>query len=267
MKVVYEAHRPPQDPEDPLVGTTIVEERSGFTGTETDATWDEGSGGGTGGGTSGGRPIDLPKSRPDAGIAPRVPQGLSTVAPAATAARSREGAESSPVPSASRTFDPIGDTADEPPAKSGGGALKILAVLAVLGVLGVLVIGGGLFFLGRGGGTTDVPVASDPPKENLPTGSPDADWATNGDGKGGVLLSIPEKAVEVNINNSTDFKSDWDGVGFLRLKDLAGGTYRTRVKMAAGGPAVRADFSVTPGKTCMFKLDAGAQKWQQGECR
>ena len=82
-----------------------------------------------------------------------------------------------------------------------------------------------------------------------------------------VILTPLVVTSEVNINNSTDFKSDWDGVGFLRLKDLAGGTYRTRVKMAAGGPAVRADFSVTPGKTCMFKLDAGAQKWQQGECR
>lgn len=274
VKVVYEAHRPPQDPEDPLVGTTIVEERSGFTGTEIDATWDESSagagGGGTNGGTSGGRPIDLPKSRPDAAIAPRVPQGLSTVAPAATAARPRDGAGAvaiQPAVASSRTFDPVADTAEDPPPKSGGGALKILAVLAVLGVLGVLAVGGGLYFLGSGAGTTDVPVSGDPPKANLPSGSPDADWAPNGDGKGGVLLSIPEKAVEVNINNSTDFKSDWDGVGFFRLKDLAGGTYRTKVKMAAGGPAVRADFSVTPGKTCMFKLDAGAQKWQQGECR
>jgi hypothetical protein len=93
------------------------------------------------------------------------------------------------------------------------------------------------------------------------------DWVSNTPGKGGVILTIPEKAVEVSINNSTDFKADWDGTGFLRLKDLAPGTYRTKVRLASGGAAVRADFSVTADKTCVFKLDAGAQTWPLGECR
>lgn len=276
VKVVYEAHKPPQDPDDPLVGTTIVEERSGFTGTEIDATWDEGSNSGgrpidLAKGHTGGRPIDLPKSRPDTSIAPRVPQGMSTVNPAATAARSRDGVGSAPTqpiaPSSSRTYDPIEDTAEEPPTRSGGAAVKVLLGLFVLGMLGVAVIGGGYLIFRESGTAPEGPTTAEPPRASLPTGSADADWSANGEGKGGVLLSIPEKAVEVNITNSTDYKSDWDGIGFLRLKDVAGGTYRTKVKMAAGGPAVRADFAVTPGKTCAFKLDAGAQTWQQGECR
>ena len=266
VKVVYEAQKPPQDPDDPLVGTTIVEERSGFTGTEIDATWDEGTN------PNGGHPIDLPKSRPDTAFAPRVPQGLSTVNPSATAARNRDGTGSVPiqptVTPSSRTFDPIEDAAEDPPARSGGGAIKILLGLVALGVLAVAAMGGGYLVLrGTGAGPTDAPQTTTPPKASLPTGSANADWGPNADATGGALLSIPDKAVEVNITNSTHFKNDWDGIGFLRLKDLPGGTYRTKVKMAAGGPAFLTDFSVTPGKTCAFKLDAGAQKWQQGECR
>lgn len=277
VRVVYDSHKPPQDPSDPLVGTTIVEERSGFTGTEID-TWEESAPQASS--TSHGA-IDLPKSRPDTAMAPRVPQGMSTVNPSATAARPIDGPGGKPmtvpmtrepafIPSPTKTFDSFGDhvTADEPPAK-GGGLIKVVVALAVLGVLAVLVVGGGiLVFSGTGGTPTVGPTVQVPnPPANLPTGSGDMDWGPNAAGKGGVLLSIPEKAVEVNITNSTDFKSDWDGSGFLRLKDLSGGTYRTKVKMAAGGAAVRADFAVTPGKTCVFKLDAGAQTWQAGECR
>ncbi len=273
VKLVYEAHEPPQDPDDPLVGHTIVEERSGFTGTEIDSTWEDSVVPVPSNGASG--PIDMPKSRPDTAFAPKVPFGIATVNPSATAARPVDDGRPKTVPmqrepllSPTKTFDTFDEpaAAEAPPKGGGSGILKIVIALAVLGFLGVVVVGGGLLIL-NGTGTAATNGPTDPPKANLPSGTVDPDWAANADGKGGVLLSIPEKAVEVTINNATTFKSEWDGSGFLRLRDRDGGTYRTKVKLAAGDRTVRADFAVEPGKTCMFKLDVGGGTWQQGECR
>ncbi len=280
VRVVYEAHKPAQDPSDPLVGTTQIEERSGFTGGEVES-WEEPGHGGSSSHHAALGAIDMPKSRPDTAIAPRVPAGMSTVNPAGTSSRSIDGPGGKPMtlpmarepavmPSSTRTFDPLEDAAPEPVSSSGGGLVKVLIGLVVLGVLAAVAVTIGVVVLhgtGGGGTSTDPPVVDAPPAANLPTGSANMDWGPNAAGKGGVLLSIPEKAVEVNVTNSTGFKGDWDGTGFFRIKDLEAGTYRTKVRMAAGGSAVRASFAVSPGKTCVFKLDAGAQTWQQGECQ
>ncbi|MSP54335.1 MAG: serine/threonine protein kinase [Myxococcales bacterium] len=276
VRTVYDSHKPPQDPSDPLVGVTIVEERSGFTGAE-GYTLEEFAPQAS---STHNPVIDFPKSRPETGMAPRVPLGLSTVNPAGTAAPAIDGSggrpmtmpspsEPSSMPSPAKTSGNFHEQneADGAPAK-GGGLLKMVVALGIVAVLAVLLVGGGLLVLSSTAGQpADGPTAGVVlSAATLPTGSADMDWGPNAAGKGGVLLSIHEKAVEVNITNSTDFKSDWDGSGFLRLRDLNGGTYRTKVKMATGGAAVRADFPVTLGSTCLFKLDAGAQAWQAGEC-
>jgi serine/threonine protein kinase len=257
VKIVYENQEQTQDPDDPLVGTTIVEERSGFTGADVESYMEDNAtvevSQPAPGAVSTPMAIDLPRSRPESEvIPPPVPLGIATANPG--------GALPSPTP---QTTQPV--------AKAKGSGPTLALAAAGMALVGLLVVGGGIFLMRTG--TPDAPVEStDDAGENvvhaaLPTGSADMDWAANASGKGGVILSIPEKAIEVTINNSTDFKADWDGVGFLRLKDLAPGTYRTKVKLASGGAAVLTDFSVTADKTCVFKLDAGAQTWPLGECR
>jgi serine/threonine protein kinase len=259
VKTVYDNQDQTQDPDDPLVGTTIVEERSGFTGAEGESYLEDNATIETGIGALGPSTVstpmavDLPRSRPESEvIPPPVPLGISTANPG--------GAPPTPAP---QITQPV-----PKPQRSGS---KIVLIAGAVGLMALLLAGGGLFLMTYGTSSTTVEAptedAEDAARTDLPTGSSDMDWATNAPGKGGVILSIPEKAVEVTINNSTDFKAEWDGVGFLRLKDLAPGTYRTKVKLASGGAAVLTDFSVTADKTCVFKLDAGAQTWPLGECR
>lgn len=259
VKTVYDTQEPSQDPDDPLVGTTIVEERSGFTGAEVGSYFDDNSTievsaeEALRGNVSVPTPIDLPRSRPESeAIPPPVPLGIATANPGGAA----------PMSTAHITKPLIR-------AQSGVGSRMALGILAVA-TLAALVIAGGAFFLHSRTPPSVAPnpdEAEEPIRTDLPTGSSNMDWVPNTPGKGGVILTIPERAVEVSIYNSTDFKADWDGTGFLRLKDLAPGTYRTKVKLAAGGDAMRSDFSVTADKTCVFKLDAGAQTWPLGECR
>lgn len=254
VKVVLEANQPPQDPDDPLVGATIVEERSGFTGSDQDATWEVSQPFATPPGVTSG-PVDLPNGRPEPSTPPKVPSGLSTVTPV-----------SAPAPVASpRTFDELEEPAE--PAR-GGGIAPWLIGLAVVGFIGVLAVGGGLLWMKSRSAPAEAVTAQDTVPANLPSGSADSDWASPNDaGKGGVLLKIDDKALQVSVTNSTGYQREWDGSGFLRLTSLDPGRFRTKVKMANGGAALLADFDVKPDQTCAYKLDVGAETWQLGECR
>jgi hypothetical protein len=155
----------------------------------------------------------------------------------------------------------------------GGLLLKLGAVAVVLGGLGMIGLVAG-WWLWKGDALAGDPLAGDsvvvvdPPPADSPVRPPDGtaepDWAPNAAGKGGVVLEVPGGATEVSITNTTRFHQEWTGLGFLRLRDLDPGVYRTRVK-PRDGAATRADFTVGADRTCRLRFEGAS--WAESECR
>ncbi len=347
VREIIEAHVPEQDPHDPLTGTLVYEDSSGFTPMGVDGP--EGTSGGmrlggpppgrlpgqvTGasnamqrGGTSAPRPAspaargakssatsaprpvgngapngfgaatpqasapaeedespfqvpddlaeplaELPQGRPSAGVPP-TPPALMTVTPRGMGDGNGR-ADGAPRAEPSARSNPIASS-NEPESSGGGGLGKIVALLGVLGVLAV-VAAGVAFFVLRPAGSDPVATPTDTPPavadSKLVKGASDMDFAPNAAGKGGVILTAPAGATEVTVTSSTGFRSEWDGSGNLRLRDLEPGVLRGKVKPKSGGPSVLADFSVESGTTCVFTFNAnpnepGGGSWDKSECR
>jgi len=209
-------------------------------------------------------PAELPMGRPSVGLPP-TPPPLTTVTPR------NDGPAPRPEPVRAAPAPP-----PEPEPARGGGFGKILVGLLVLGLLGAVAVGASVVLLGTGAGTTDAvtppPDSTGDPKPaanaNLVKGASEMDFAANGAGKGGVILTVPAGAQEVTVTSSTGFRTEWDGSANLRLKDLEPGAFRGKVKPNGGGPSMLADFSVEPDKTCVYTFNAaGGGSWEKSECR
>ncbi|MFZ5481676.1 MAG: serine/threonine protein kinase [Myxococcota bacterium] len=209
------------------------------------------------------------------------PRPKSTSVPPANTSAPRPKETSAPRPKETSAPRPKETSAPRPrevedageAPKSGGGLGKVLVGLVLLGVLGVVGLGGAFFLLSGNGdgekvadvdktaGGAKITGASNP---NLKSGADDLDWSPNTDGKGGVILQVPGGASEVLVSG-LGRREEWDGSKNLRLKDLEPGVLRGKVKPAAGGPAVMADFSVEAGKTCVYAFKGDT--WEKSECR
>lgn len=226
-------------------------------------------------------PAELPVGRPSAGFSPPTPPHLQTVTPRGMgeAGGRSDGPSAAPTQRSEPSVRPVATStpAPEPEAPGGGGFGKIVVVLGLLGMFAV-VAAVAIFFI-VGPGTTTVappPVAHKPVTEGasskLVKGAAELDFAANADGKGGVILTVPTGAAEVTVTSPTGFRTEWDGTGNLRLKDIEPGVLRGKVKPKGGGPSVLADFSVEAGTTCAFTFklsltDGGGGSWEKSECR
>lgn len=151
--------------------------------------------------------------------------------------------------------------------KLGVAAALIVAVLSIGGVVAVLYYRS---TLPTAAANPPRPVTPDPAQTStLPSGTEAMDYSANAAGRGGVILTVPAGASEVAVTNSTDYRTEWNGTRHLRLKDLAPGVYRTKVKPTGEGAALRADFTVEADKTCAlsFRERDGMGSWEVGECR
>ena len=148
-----------------------------------------------------------------------------------------------------------------------------LGVVAVglAAVVGVLAVGSWLYY-----STSATPAGPGPAAPVAPmvtaagaiAGSAGPDWSPELPGRGGVILSVQGGASEVEITNSTGYHTSWTGQQYLRLRDLAPGVYRTRVRPSAGGSSLRADFSVEADRICGLRfVVADGGRWEVGECR
>ena len=78
---------------------------------------------------------------------------------------------------------------------------------------------------------------------------------------------MSEPATEVEISSVTGFRSQWDGTLNLNLRNLDPGPMRTKVQLKPGGAAIRAEFRVEVGKTCLYTFRSATTEWEKSECR
>lgn len=172
---------------------------------------------------------------------------------------------------------PPAEAPPEPP--SGAGRKVAFALLGLLVLVGV--VGGAVWFLviqpsmqepgGAGepaGSAASGSAASGSATAGTPSaavaGASDKDFSPNATGKGGAILTIPAGSGTVAING-TGYRQEWDGTGFLRLKDLEPGVFRAKVPPKGGGPSAITDFKVEANQTCVFTFQNGT--WEKSECR
>ena len=207
--------------------------------------------------------------RPD--TVPHVPPGLAS----RTETPVLRGPE--PAPRPERRPDPKPEKTPDPPSSGGGGRIAML--LGALFVLGLLVLGGGWFVVTK----VLAPAPTPPPTAATPPATPDkpaesaAAKPAPGEAvqkfdkpaaeKGAVVLVMAEPAASVEVSSVTGFRTEWDGTLNLNLRDLAPGSMRTKVQPKAGGAALRADFKVEVGKTCLYTFRSATSEWEKTECR
>ncbi|MES2641883.1 MAG: protein kinase [Myxococcota bacterium] len=222
-------------------------------------------------------PAELPVGRPNAGFSPPTPPQLQTVTPRGMGEMGgrSDGPSAATMQRPEPSVRPVANytPAPEPESSAAGGIGKIVVVLGLLGMFAV-VAAIAIFFVVRPGSTPveTPPVVDKPPvtegaSSKLVKGTADQDFAANADGKGGVILVVPAGATEVTVTSPTGFRTEWDGSGNLRLKDIEPGVLRGKVKPKGGGPSVLADFSVEAGTTCVFTFNTGGGSWEKSECR
>lgn len=164
---------------------------------------------------------------------------------------------------------------DEAPEPARGGFGKIIGAVLMLMVLGGGALVAGAWYLLRDktgtvtdetpiGATGETPAGGGAPAANLPSGAAEADFSPNAAGKGGVVLSAPDGASKVAITSTMGFKTDWDGSGFLRLRDMEPGSYRAKVSPKGGGTPVFSEFRIEADTTCAQRYQNGA--WEKSEC-
>ncbi|MDP2309662.1 MAG: serine/threonine-protein kinase [Pseudomonadota bacterium] len=221
-------------------------------------------------------PAELPVGRPSVGVPPPAPPQVQTVTPRGIGELNGRGDGPSPAglsrPEPSVRSSPPPAPPPEPESSTASGVGKIVVVLGLLGMFGVVLAVVAFFVLRQTATTAEIPPVDKPVIEGasskLVKGDPQPDFAANAEGKGGVILTVPGGASEVTVtSSSTEFRTEWDGSGNLRLKDLEPGVLLAKVKPKGGGPSVRADFSVEAGSTCVFTFNTGGGKWEKSECR
>jgi len=168
---------------------------------------------------------------------------------------------------------PTPSAAPAAPAKSGGGAGKIIAALALLGLLGA---GGAaaLFFSGVLDGAAPGPEApvTDAGGEK-PAGGPEGDPggtievgpASEKTGSLTLTLSPPGQA-SVKLRKAGGFEKVWNGGGKLELVNLPEGSYIVNVT-PVGGTGKRDTLDVKPGTSCAFTYQMSSQSWTKGDCK
>lgn len=163
------------------------------------------------------------------------------------------------------------EKAPEPASGSGG---RIAMLLGALLFLGLLVIGGGWVVVTKilAPAPAPPPTAATPPPtpapgEKLTPGEAVQRFDKPAAGKGAVVLVMAEPAASVEISAVTGFRTEWDGSLNLNLRDLAPGPIRTKVQPKAGGAALRAEFRVEAGKTCLYTFRSATSEWEKTECR
>lgn len=179
--------------------------------------------------------------------------------------------EPAPPPAVARAAVPRTITPEQaPPAKSGGGGKLVIGLVALV-VIGVIVMGGGFFAATRmgiigGGASPDDPTTAVDAGAGVPGGQIEVAAL---DGTNGTLslALLPPGSGSVSISSGTGFKQDWDGSGRLELIGLAPGTYKTKVKPAAGS-AFRGTLEVQAGKTCsyVFPTTQDDAEWTADGC-
>lgn len=163
-------------------------------------------------------------------------------------------------------------TEEEPrPAPPVSNLLVKLGVVAVglVGLVGLVAIGSWLYYSAPDAPPRPTaPAVAEASSAGLVAGTAQPDWSPELPGRGGVILSVADGASEVEITNATGYRTAWNGQQFLRLRDLAPGVYRTKVRPTGGGSSLRADFSVDAGRICGLRfVSAGGGRWEAGECR
>jgi serine/threonine protein kinase len=186
--------------------------------------------------------------------APPAPPPIQTVVPA-------------PVSSAPTYVTANVGRVDEAPASSasasGGRAALIVGVVGVL----LAAAAGVAFVVLRPAPTEPVAADSAPAKSNLKAGDEAADYGAPADGKGAVVLTVPEGADEVIVRRiGTTLNVGWDGTRYLNLRDLDEGEYIGDVRLPSGGGS-KATFAVKKGSTCSYRFDPRDGAWKEAECR
>jgi serine/threonine protein kinase len=212
------------------------------------------------------------KRTQDKVTAPQVPPDLigRTEAPVT---RIPSVSEKSPADKKPAVKAPTDSRTPEPHPESSGGTGRIAILIGVLLFLGILVLGGGWMVLSKMGENTDVPTptptptAANPPSARLPPGESAQKFEPSAAGKGSVVLVMSEPANEVEISSVTGFRSQWDGTLNLNLRNLDPGPMRTKVQLKPGGAAIRAEFRVELGKTCLYTFRSATTEWEKSECR
>ena len=208
---------------------------------------------------------------PDKVTAPQVPPGLMgrTEAPITRIPPAPE----KPADKKPAIKTPDARTA-EPRPESSGGMGRIALLLGALLFFGLLVIGGGWVAVSKMGANTGAPPTPAPtptaaiaPSERLPPGESAQKFEPSAAGKGSVVLVMSEPANEVEISSVTGFRSQWDGTLNLNLRNLDPGPMRTKVQLKSGGAAIRAEFRVEAGKTCLYTFRSATTEWEKSECR
>jgi len=181
---------------------------------------------------------------------------------------------SGPVASGPVASGPTAPVVEAPPAPKRRG---LGLIFAAVGLIGMLVVGGGavgvIVLIKKSGnsGTVDVtdlvPVLIPiPVADPIPDPVSDPTPVITSDTVGNVVLGLqPAGGGTVTITSALGFKESWNGAGERAFNDIPAGTYRTKVKTAAGD-TIRSTFEVGQDQTCTYTLDldGGSQDWSGG---
>jgi hypothetical protein len=174
-----------------------------------------------------------------------------------------------PIPVPDPSLRPITPKTVPPPETrppAGGGVGKVLGGMAFVVFLGLGAVAFGIYHFTQAPPTVTPPTVATPDK-HLPSGSPTPDFGPCEAGKGSIVLKVPTAVSEIELSSVTGFKAEWDGTQNLNLRNLDPGTIRSKITPANGGAAIRAEFKIEAGTTCLYTFNAASNAWEKSECR